>query len=123
MLGRYSSSCKVKLTVQRAAPPLGQIVNQDDDDDQLLTPPSVAKIITGPVRKKPVGQTAFILLLLAPPSGHIAKLHFLNTTGIRTALIIFTTWSLLQGPSPGDVQNMLRKLPYLALYMSRYCKA
>jgi len=26
----------------------------------------------------------------------------------------------LQGPSPGDVQNMLRKLPYLALYMSRY---
>ena len=59
MLGRYSSSCKVKLTVQRAAPPLGQIVNQDDDDDQLLTPPSVAKIITGQVRKKTCWPKSF----------------------------------------------------------------
>ena len=47
MLGRYSSSCKVKLTVQRAAPPLPQMVGEDDD--QLLTPPSVVKIITGQV--------------------------------------------------------------------------
>jgi hypothetical protein len=51
VLGRYTSSCKVKLTVQRAAPPLAQIVNQHEgEDDQLLTPPSVAKIITGQVR-------------------------------------------------------------------------
>ena len=25
-----------------------------------------------------------------------------------------------QGPSPADVQGMLRKLPYIALYITRY---
>jgi hypothetical protein len=51
VLGRYSSSCKVKLTVQRAAPPLAQMVGEDDD--QLITPPSVVKIITGQVGGNP----------------------------------------------------------------------
>ena len=66
-LSRYSSSCKVKLTVQRAAP-LPELV---EGDDQLITPPSVVKIITG------------------------------------------------QGPSPGDIQGILKKLPYIALYITR----
>lgn len=67
VLSRYSSSCKVKLTVQRAAN-ISQLV---EEDDQLITPPTVIKIVTG------------------------------------------------QGPSPGDVQGMLKKLPYIALYTTR----
>ena len=67
VLSRYNSSCKVKLTVQRAAN-ISQLV---EEDDQLITPPTVIKIVTG------------------------------------------------QGPSPGDVQGMLKKLPYIALYTTR----
>jgi len=67
VLRRYTSSCKVKLTVQRAA----EISRILGEDDQLMTPPSILKMVTG------------------------------------------------QGPSPGDVESMLRRLPYLALYMSR----
>ena len=67
ILSRYSSSCKVKLTVQRAAV-LPSLV---EDDEQMITPPSVINIVTG------------------------------------------------KGPSPADVQSMLRKLPYIALYITR----
>jgi len=67
VLARYSSSCKVKLTVQRAA----LLPTLVEEDEQMITPPSVMKIVTG------------------------------------------------QGPSPADVQGMLRKLPYIALYITR----
>ena len=68
VLSRYTSSCKVKLTVQRSTA-LPSLV---EEDEQMITPPSVIKIVTG------------------------------------------------QGPSPADVQGMLRKLPYIALYITRY---
>ena len=45
VLRRYTTSCKVKLTVQRAAQ-ISQILGEDD---QLLTPPSILKIATGQV--------------------------------------------------------------------------
>ena len=67
VLSRYSSSCKVKITVQRSSV-LPALV---EDDEQMITPPSVIKIVTG------------------------------------------------QGPSPADVQSMLKKLPYIALYITR----
>ena len=71
MLGRYASSCKVKLTVQRAVNTNLTALVDEGEADQLITPPSVLKILTG------------------------------------------------EGPSPGDVQSMLKKLPYMALYMTR----
>ena len=47
MLGRYSSSCKVKLTVQRAAV-ISQLLGEDD---QLVEAPSILNIVTGQVSK------------------------------------------------------------------------
>ena len=67
ILARYSSSCKVKLTVQRTAV-LPALL---EEDEQLVTPPSLMKIVRG------------------------------------------------DGPSPADVQTILRSLPYIALYVTR----
>jgi len=45
VLRRFTSSCKIKLTIQRTAP-ISQILGEDD---QLLTPPSILNIVTGQV--------------------------------------------------------------------------
>ena len=83
------------MTVQRAAA-LSQLV---EADDQLVTPPSVIKIVTGDDHDDDSCDDGHgdydddrkLLLLLLPG----------------------------QGPSPGDVQSMLKKLPYIALYITR----
>ena len=85
------------MTVQRAAA-LSQLV---EADDQLVTPPSVIKIVTGDDHDDDwcdddndhgdYDDDRNLLLLLLPG----------------------------QGPSPGDVQSMLKKLPYIALYITR----
>ena len=85
------------MTVQRAAA-LSQLV---EADDQLVTPPSVIKIVTGDDHDDDscdddndhgdYDDDRKLLLLLLPG----------------------------QGPSPGDVQSMLKKLPYIALYITR----
>ena len=48
VLAGYTASCKVKLTIQRAA----EISSLLSHEDQLLTPPpSILKILTGQVSK------------------------------------------------------------------------
>ena len=85
------------MTVQRAAA-LSQLV---EADDQLVTPPSVIKIVPGDDHDDDYcdedddhddyDDDKNLLVLLLPG----------------------------QGPSPGDVQSMLKKLPYIALYITR----